>query len=167
MIHIAPLQMEDEDRLYAFELNNRKYFEKFVPSRGEAFYQKEDFRNRLHELLKEQASGTSYFYLIKDTDGEILGRINLTDMHPSQKMAFLGYRVGEKHAGKGIAGKAVELLKVEAEKTFRLKSIKAQTTADNIASQKVLEKKGFKETSREDTAYEGKPLTFVYYQLTF
>ncbi|GAA0322938.1 GNAT family N-acetyltransferase [Oceanobacillus sp. FSL W7-1293] len=167
MIHIAPLQIEDEDKLYTFELHNRKYFEKFVPSRGEAFYQKDYFHDRLRELLKEQADSKSYFFLIKDADGEILGRVNLTDIRPSQKIGFLGYRVGEAHTGKGIAGKAVELLKVEAEKTLRLKGIKAQTTADNIASQSVLGKNGFKEISREDTVYEGKPLTFVYYQLSF
>lgn len=159
--------MEDEDKLYAFELNNRRYFEKFVPSRGEVFYQKDYFHDRLCELLKEQADGKSSFYLIKNAEGDILGRINVTDIDPSQKIGFLGYRVGEAHTGKGAAGKAVELLKVEANKTLGLNAIKAQTTADNIASQKVLRNKGFKEINREDTVYEGKPLTFIYYQLNF
>ncbi|WP_227994856.1 GNAT family N-acetyltransferase [Oceanobacillus sp. CFH 90083] len=162
-IHIAPLQIEDEDKLYTFELNNRNYFEKSVPSRGDAFYQLDYFRDRLHELLKEQADGQSYFYLIKDDDGEILGRVNLTDIEPAQQIGFLGYRVAEAHTGKGLAGEAVRLLKEEA-KALGLSGIKAQTTADNIASQKVLEKQGFEEISREDTAYEGKQLTFVYYQ---
>ncbi|GEN88155.1 MULTISPECIES: GNAT family N-acetyltransferase [Oceanobacillus] len=163
MIHIASLQMEDEDKLYAFESNNRNYFEKFVPSRGDDYYQKDYFRDRLKELLKEQADKQSYFYLIKDTNGEILGRINLTDIDYSLKSGFLGYRVGEAYTGKGVAGQALELLKKEA-KMLKLKEIKAQTTADNIASQKVLKKRGFEEISREETTYEGKHLTFVYYQ---
>lgn len=62
MIHIASLQMEDEDKLYAFESNNRNYFEKFVPSRGDDYYQKDYFRDRLKELLKEQADKQSYFF---------------------------------------------------------------------------------------------------------
>lgn len=43
--------------------------------------------------------------------------------------------------------------------------IEAKTTSDNIASQKVLKKQGFEEKKRENTIYEGEPLTFVYYQL--
>lgn len=144
MIYLQLLQPGDGDKLYIFERNNRNYFEKFVPSRGDEFYQKDYFRERLRELLKEQADGKSYFYLIKDADGEILGRINLTDVETSQKVGSLGYRIGESHIGRGIAGKAVELLKREAG-TLKLARIEAKTTSDNIASQKVLKKQGFEE----------------------
>lgn len=37
MIYLQLLQPGDGDKLYIFERNNRNYFEKFVPSRGDEF----------------------------------------------------------------------------------------------------------------------------------
>lgn len=140
----------DAEALYAFELKNRTYFEQSIPSRGNDYYLFEIFKQRHASLLQEQREGTSFFYLIKDVGGEILGRINLVDRDVTTKRAELGYRIGQNHAGKGIAKEAVRLLIKQCTK-LDIEEIQAKTTDGNIASQKVLTGNGFRQ---ENTAVE-------------
>ena len=125
-----------------------------------------NFKKGLETLLEEQVIGSSRFYLIKDKDSSILGRINLVDIDEANKIGYLGYRVGEVHTGKGIANKALKLL-VERVSNEEIKQIKAHTTTNNIASQKVLEKNGFDRvsTSSEEFDMNGQMVSFVYYSL--
>lgn len=161
-IFIEKLDGTDAEDLYKFELENRSFFEKMVPSRGDDYYQPDIFKIRHESLLEEQANGRSYFYLIKDEHGSILGRINLVDIDESHEVGHLGYRVGELHTGKGIAKEALKLfLKLEQ----NVKQVKAKTTTNNIASQKVLEKNGFERTETDDEEFKmnGQKLKFIYY----
>ncbi|CAM3997785.1 GNAT family N-acetyltransferase [Lederbergia lenta] len=166
-ILIEKLQITDAEDLYKFELTNRIFFEEMVPTRGDDYFKPEIFRKRVEELLDEQAEGSSYFYLIKDENDSILGRINLIDINISQRIGYLGYRVGQVHTGKGVANKALSLL-LETVIDQDIMQIKAKTTTNNIASQKILEKNGFQhiETSDKEFEMNGKKLRFVYYTWT-
>lgn len=134
-----------------------------VPTRGDDYYKPEIFKRRHESLLKEQAEGGSYYYLIKDGNSSILGRMNLVDIDGSQK-GHLGYRVGQQHTGKGIAKEALKLL-LETIPVLDIKQINAKTTTNNIASQKVLEINGFVQTESNDEEFEmnGQKLKFVNY----
>jgi len=166
-IAINSLQEHDAEELYQFEKNNRLFFEQMVPSRGEDYYKFETFQLKHRELLAEQQEEKSKFYLIRDNSGNIVGRINLVDIDKFQKIGHLGYRVGQAHTGKGIANKALKLL-LETITDKEINQIKAKTTTNNIASQKVLEKNGFDRvaTSGEEFEMNGQNLNFVYYTLT-
>lgn len=163
-IFIEKLHVADEENLFNFEFENRTFFEEMVPTRGDEFYNSENFK-KIHEtLLEEQVNEDSYFYLIKDSERSIVGRINLVDIEKSDKIGYLGYRVGQAHTGKGIANKALKLL-IETV-TGKVKEIKAKTTTNNIASQRVLEKNGFERIeSSEEFEMNGQMLKFVYYIL--
>lgn len=163
-ISIEKLQKQDAEELFNFETENRAYFEKSVPSRGEKYYDFETFRKKHQELLEEQENGISYFYLIKDKNDSIVGRMNLVDIDRNKDIAHIGYRVGEIHTGKGIANKALKLLLMKVSKE-NIKKVHAKTTSNNIASQKVLEKNGFKQvpTSDEEFIMNGENLKFVYF----
>lgn len=152
--------------MYNFELENRRGFEEIVPTRGDDYYNPEFFKKRHEDLLKEQDQGDSYFYLIKDGNNSILGRINLVDIDKSHKVGHLGYRVGQTYTGKGIATQALKLL-LETVIDKDIKQIKAKTTSNNIASQKVLEKNGFERIVRDNEEFEmnGQKVSFVYYTL--
>lgn len=166
-VFIEKLLVTDAENLLNFELENRTFFEEMLPTRGDEYYNPEIFKKRHENLLKEQVKGGSYFYLIKDKDGSILGRINLVDIDESKKIGHLGYRVGQAHTRKGIANKALKIL-VETVTDKGIKQIKAKTTINNIASQRVLEKNGFERiaTSSEQFEMNGQKLNFVYYALT-
>ena len=88
------------------------------------------------------------------------------DIEKSDKIGYLGYRVGQAYTGKGIANTALKLL-IETVTGKDIKQIKAKTTTNNIASQRVLEKNGFEriETSSEEFEMNGQMLKFVYYIL--
>jgi [ribosomal protein S5]-alanine N-acetyltransferase len=141
-IKIKKLQINDAEQLYQFEVTNRKFFESMVPSRGDDYYLYENYLSSLKALLVEQEEGLSYFYLITDQKGTILGRINLVDINKTTGEGHVGYRVGESFLKQGVATRALQLLIKEALE-LKVNKIYAKTTYHNIGSQKVLENSGF------------------------
>ena len=88
--------------------------------------------------------GGALIFGIADND-EIVGRINLVDViRGSMNKAELGYRIAEKHQGKGYGKKAIELVLGEALNIHKLHRIEAGSAIENIASQKILESSGFR-----------------------
>lgn len=160
--YIELVKEQDAQALFQFEYNNRTFFEKMVPSRGEDYFN--HFSERHSQLLKEQSEGISYFYLIRNAIGEIAGRINLVDIDWENHAGSLGYRVGEAFTGKGVASSAVKLLLKEMEKS-NITEIHAKTTTHNIPSQKVLEKNDFERTSisTDEIEFNGEKVKFVHY----
>lgn len=159
-IHL--IQENDAEYLLEFELENRRFFEQMVPSRGDDYYTYEVFTRRHQELLMEQKSGLAKFYLIKNNGGEILGRINLVGIDKINSIADIGFRVGEPYVGKGIGNKAINLL---LKTDLRVRQIRGKTTTVNHASQKVLEKNGFRQVgiSEEEFELNGQKMKFVHY----
>lgn len=80
-----------------------------------------------------------------DIHGKAVGGIGI---HPQtdimKKNAELGYWLGEKYWGKGIISKAIQEIIPFAFKTYEITRIYARPFGTNAASQKVLEKAGFK-----------------------
>ncbi|MFD0771805.1 GNAT family N-acetyltransferase [Bacillus sp. CGMCC 1.60114] len=163
-VYIEKLREQDAEELFAFECSNRPFFEKMVPSRGEDYYTYETFQKIFYEVLKEQFEGISYFHLIRNQAGTIVGRINLVDIEKDIELGYLGYRVGEKYVGRDVATKAVKLLLDEAA-NYHVTEIHAKTTNNNFASQKVLEKNHFLRISIDENAAElhGQKINFIHY----
>ncbi len=156
------LQQQDEAGLFQFESENREFFERLVPSRGDDFYVFENFVSRHRELLKEQEEGFANFYLIKNDAGDILGRINLVDIDKNHQTAEIGFRIGANYGGQGIGNRALNLL---LNTDLGLKKINGKTTTVNQASQIILTKNGFKQVGMGEETFEmnGQDMSFVYY----
>ena len=123
----------------AFELANRAYFAAFVSDRGDEFFGQ--FTARHAALLAEQEAGTGAYYVLVADDGSVLGRFNL--YFAEDGTAKLGYRVAQHVAGHGVATATVRELCRLASARHGLRTLKAATTHENVASQKVLAKAGF------------------------
>jgi len=123
----------------AFELANRAYFATFVSDRGNDFY--DHFTEQYNATLAEQEASTCIFHVLVGEDGTVLGRFNLYDLEDGT--AVLGYRVAQHVAGRGVATATVQELCRLAAGQYGLRTLKAATTHDNVASQKVLTKAGF------------------------
>ena len=123
----------------AFELANRGYFAASISDRGDDFY--DQFTERHNALLAEQEAGGSAFYVLVGDDGSVLGRFNLYQIKDGT--AELGYRVAQHVAGRGVATATVQDLCRLAAARHGLRTIKAATSHENVASQKVLIKAGF------------------------
>ena len=92
-------------------------------------------------MLAEQEAGICAFYVLVSDDGSVLGRFNLYDFEDGT--AKLGYRVAQQVAGRGVATRSVrELCRIAATR-HGLRTLRAATSHDNAASQKVLAKTGF------------------------
>ncbi len=139
MPELQPLHADHAPAILAFELANRAYFATFISDRGEAFF--DQFTKRHRALLAEQEAGICAFYVLVAEDGSVLGRFNLVDFEDGT--AKLGYRVAQHVAGHGVATATVrELCRLAAAK-HGLRTLRAATSRENVASQKVLTKAGF------------------------
>lgn len=120
----------------------------------------------LAEVIDEQNRGQRYMYLMRDEAGQVVGRINLYDISREDlPRAELGYRVGERHNGRGYATAAVALIMAEAFQRHGLQRVEASTVVDNFASQIVLLKNGFQFVGRSPsyTKVNGQWLDFVHF----
>jgi ribosomal-protein-alanine N-acetyltransferase len=133
------LHADHAPAVLAFELTNRAYFAAFINDRGDEFY--DQFPDRHSAMLAEQEAGICAFYVLVADDGSVLGRFNLYDFEDGT--ANLGYRVAQQAAGRGVATTTVrELCRIAAAR-HGLGTLRAATSHDNAASQKVLTKAGF------------------------
>ena len=157
MPELKRLDAGDAPAVLAFELENRGYFAASVSDRGDEFFDR--FAGRHGALLAEQEAGTGAFYVLVAEDGSVLGRFNLYDLKDGT--ARLGYRVAQQAAGRGVATAAVRELCQLAAARHGLRILRAATSHDNAASQRVLAKAGFVPVGPADPAdIGGKPGTW-------
>lgn len=143
MISLELLSEENSLDVYFFEKENREYFERNLPPRPANYFDLEGFKEITRELLREQENHDVYMYLIRDTQGVMVGRINLSVLENNRKAAELGYRIGENVTNLGYASEAVKLVLEKAFTTYGFNRIIAGTAIGNLASQRVLLKNGF------------------------
>ena len=139
MPELQRLRADHASAVLAFELANRAYFATFISDRGDEFF--DQFTEAYSAVLAEQEAGTGIFHVLVGEDGTVLGRFNLFDLEDGT--AVLGYRVAQQVAGRGVATATVRELCQLAAAEYGLRTLKAATTHDNVASQKVLTKTGF------------------------
>ena len=135
----------------AFELANRAYFAASISDRGDDFF--ENYADQHSALLAEQESGAGAYYVLVAEDGSVLGRFNLYRFEKGS--AELGYRVAQHAAGRGLATAAVRELCRLAPARHGLVALRAATSHDNTASQKVLTKAGFSPVGPADPSHIG------------
>jgi ribosomal-protein-alanine N-acetyltransferase len=133
------LRLDHAPALLAFERENRAYFAASVPDRGDEFFA--EFDTRYAQLLEWQAARTDYLHLLVAEGGEVVGRVNLTEV--ADGSAELGYRIAQKAAGQGLATAAVRKVRELAATEYGLTRLRARVTLNNPASRKVLEHNGF------------------------
>ena len=143
MISLELLSEENSLDVYFFEKENREYFERNLPPRPANYFDLEGFKKITRELLTEQTNRDIYMHIIRDSQGVMVGRINLSVLENNRKTAELGYRIGENVSNLGYASEAVKLVLEKAFTTYDLNRIIAGTATGNLASQRVLLKNGF------------------------
>jgi [ribosomal protein S5]-alanine N-acetyltransferase len=142
------LRADHAPAVLAFELANRSYFAASISDRGDEFF--DQFTDRHNAMLAEQETGSYAFYVLVAEDGSILGRFNLFNI--TGGTADLGYRVAQHVAGRGVATATVRELCQLAAVRHGLHTLRAATSHDNAASQKVLAKTGFVPVGPADPA---------------
>ncbi|MFE2377036.1 GNAT family N-acetyltransferase [Streptomyces sp. NPDC059398] len=160
MVTLERLRAGHEQALLAFERENRAYFTRFISDRGDAYFA--GFAAELRARLAEQDAGVCHFHVVVDDDGGLAGRVNLMDV--TDGAAVLGYRIGERAAGRGVATAAVGEVCRLAAGPYGLSALTAVVTLDNPASRAVLRHNGF--TTAGDARIGERPATRYRRRLT-
>ena len=134
----------DATELAAVLAANREFLGPWEPYRPEDFYTSEGQRTHLEDALRMRDAGTALPHVIVD-DGRIVGRITLQAIArgPFQS-ASLGYWVAEAANGRGLASAAVARMVRIAFDDLGLHRVEGSTLVHNAASQRVLERNGFR-----------------------
>lgn len=139
MFQLQRLSDQHESAILAFELENRAYFAETISDRGDAFFAEYGHEHR--SLLTEQETGGVAFHVLVADDGTVVGRFNLVDIVDGT--AVVGYRMAQRETGRGVATAALRELCGLARLHYGLRTLRAGTSNENVASQRVLEKAGF------------------------
>jgi [ribosomal protein S5]-alanine N-acetyltransferase len=157
------LRADHAPAILAFERANRAWFAGFISDRGDEYF--DQFADRHRALLAAQDAGSGAFHVLVAADGSVLGRFNLN--FAGDGTAELGYRVAEHAAGRGVATAAVREVCRLAAARYGLRLLRAATSHQNAASQRVLAKAGFVPAGPADPAdLGGKPGTWYQRDLT-
>ena len=148
MTELQRLRADHAPAVLAFELANRAYFAGFISDRGDEFF--DQFAEQHNALLAEQEAGSCIFHVLVGDDGSVLGRFNLVEIEDGT--AELGYRVAQHVAGHGVTTATVRELCGLAAAQYGLRTLRAATSHQNVASQKVLTKAGFVPVGPADPA---------------
>lgn len=136
-ISLEVLAPEDAFDLLQFEMENRGWFEAWVGPRPNTYWHLEKLRALIHAQLED----TDLMFLIKSTEtGEIQGRLNITAFNKG--VGQLGYRIGQRFSGQGIARAAISHALPIARKAG-LWALEARVADNNPASSRVLQCNGF------------------------
>lgn len=105
-------------------------------------YSKKQAKKDLDKLIKNNKRKVQDVFII-EIKGKTIGEIGLTEIVPKLK-AKIHYWLGKEYRGRGITTKAVKKIVIYGFKKYKLRRIFGRVRKDNKASQKVLEKAGFK-----------------------
>ncbi|QUS58880.1 GNAT family N-acetyltransferase [Pseudovibrio brasiliensis] len=156
---------EDALDVLEFESSNSTFFEKWVPARGPEHFEEESLKQVIRDLMTDP----DRFYLMRSEAGELVGRINLRNLGKEPlNTAELGYRVGEKHLGKGYAKAAVVAVADLVRAQGDLSELEAFAADNNPASSNVLRACGFRwdKDGTKTVHLNGNPLTLHRFTLT-
>lgn len=153
-ITLHPIAEADAAELLRFETENRAFFERSMAGFGSSYYNLKTLEATIAERAEAWEAGESYFHLIRNAAGELVGRVNLFGVRrgPVQS-AEVGYRVAERHGGKGYATAAVGRVLGDAFGRYGLHRLEAATSPKNVASQTVLLRNGFAFWGRARSSY--------------
>jgi ribosomal-protein-alanine N-acetyltransferase len=105
-----------------------------------------NFRRRLRQYHREIREDLGYAYLIfREVDSRLIGGLNVSNVRRGiAQAASIGYWMGAPFAGQGLMTDAVRTIGHFAFEVLRLHRLEAACLPSNVASQRVLEKAGFK-----------------------
>ena len=139
MPELQRLRADHAPAVLAFERANRAWFAASVSDRGDDYFQ--HFDEGFGVLLAERDAGHGAFYVLVDDDGSVLGRFNLELAEDGT--ATLGYRIARRVAGRGVDTSTVREVCALASSQYGVRLVRAATSHQNLASQRVLVKAGF------------------------
>ncbi len=149
---LKPLEIKDAEKIIKLATKKVSKYFGAIPYP----YKLEDAKKWIKSSSKIESS-IDFAIKLKNSD-EFIGYIEINGINPKSKVSSISYWIGEKFWRKGYMTEAIKLILNYSFKKKKLNRIYAQINGDNIASQKLLEKIGFK--------LEGKLRDHIYNRFT-
>ena len=142
-VTLRELSKDDAVAIIDAYLRNREHLTPWDPARTEEFYTEEWQKEQLWAQVLESSTGRAVRTVL-ESDGEIVGRLNLTDIvHGPFESGNVGYWLDARFTGRGLMTRAIEALVAHARDEVGLHRLQAATLPHNEASQAVLTRAGF------------------------
>jgi ribosomal-protein-alanine N-acetyltransferase len=125
---------------------SRRFLEPWEPRWAADELEWPAWRQRLTRYREDFSQGTgAAFFIFDAASNRLMGGITLGNIrHGVAQCGQIGYRIGERYAGKGFMLEALTLVTAHAFETLKLHRVEAACIPDNTRSVRVLEKAGFK-----------------------
>ncbi len=158
--HVILRQFTSEDSGEIFELidKNREH----LSQNGDDTSHKYPTRRSVRESIENPKNPKRLRFTIRSLEGIYVGSINLTPEENDPKAGEIGYYLGAKYTGKGIATSAVETLADFAFNNLGYEVLFGKVAITNSSSLNVLLKAGFSEEKQQDGQrylYRRKPVS--------
>ena len=114
----------------------------FVPSP----YTREHAVEYIARSAAEALAGRTADLLAVDADGQLLGAFSVMELDRAPGYGEIGYWVAADARGRGVATRAVRLLRDWAQESLGLELLEILTREENLGSRRVAERAGFKST---------------------
>jgi ribosomal-protein-alanine N-acetyltransferase len=145
VVALRPVAPEDAEAIAALRTASSDLLARWEPDEDASTYTLAGVRESIAAALARTESGIGRSYVILD-HGRPVGGLLLNSIirGPHLARASVGYWVAAAETGRGIATEAVRLAKYVAFGELALDQLRAETLPDNLASQKVLARNGFR-----------------------
>ncbi len=144
-IALRPIAPEDAEVIAALRFASRDHLARWEPDEDDSPYTLAGVRDSIEAALERAAAGTGRSYVILERGRHVGGLLfNTIVLGPYVRTASVGYWVAAAETRRGIATEAVRLAKSIAFGELDLDKLRAETLPDNLASQKVLARNGFR-----------------------
>jgi [ribosomal protein S5]-alanine N-acetyltransferase len=139
------VDIDDAPALTALLIESREFMAPWEPAHDESYFTVEYQRKAIEAALERNTQGVSLPHVILDGT-RVAGRINLNTIVRSVfQSASVGYWVGVREGGRGLATAAVGHIKQVAFEQIGLHRLEAGTLRHNVRSQRVLVRNGFEQ----------------------
>jgi RimJ/RimL family protein N-acetyltransferase len=108
------------------------------------------FIRKTHRRLK--ANSHSNLGIVLKSSEKVIGTVGINNIDWEKKDASLGYWIGKRYWGKGLAQEALQLAMTFAKEELKLKNIFANVIDQNTRSMGVLKKNGFQKKAVQKKA---------------
>ena len=135
----------DFDQWSHLRENSKTFLELWEPKRGNDFFKRKAFNNRVRWAKKSFQAGQAYQFFIFDKFQTLLGSITIENIRKGpSNAATLGYWLGKEHTGKGFMKEALLAIIDFCFNTLNISRLEAATLPENKSSRGLLERVGFK-----------------------
>jgi ribosomal-protein-alanine N-acetyltransferase len=166
---IRLIDVEDARAVAEHRSRDAKAFTSWEPEQPESFYTVEGQRDRIEQLLQAHRGGTTWPGVVL-ADGALAGQVTVSGIlrQPFLRRASVGYWIGSVFQNEGHASRAVSQVLAVMAGELGLHRAEASTRLENLASQQVLRRNGFRPygVAREHIFLDGEWRDGLLWELT-